>query len=234
MYNYRTLGTLVLSTAIIAAYATGFTNSVSNMVPPWKSDPFFSLSSAMHFGNKTVVIPLLLLGGGLLTFSFLHTNSARKSRWKNRANALLILVFALSLVSVMFKPNLYGCDCTMANLEPCCTGKRVPGECTYENLDPKFSKSPTLGDPVCCNQPICTEKHNTYMAHRHGVITVLIALSSLTFMLLNKSYRIAGVYVTLLLLLSLDKGGDKLKLLFDTGEFTTVALFLASVYISKK
>jgi hypothetical protein len=54
---------------LLSAYIVGFYfNPVSNMVPPWKQNPFFSISSAMHFGEKAITLPLFALA--VLGFTF--------------------------------------------------------------------------------------------------------------------------------------------------------------------
>lgn len=236
--NVLNLSTLSALAGLLSAYVVGFYfNPVSNMVVPWKKNPFFSISSAMHFGKKGITLPLFFASVVGFTFVFYNTLSPMKAT----LNTVLTAAIFTILGSLMFKKNTYGCDCTMANLKSCC--KNTTGVCTKENLRDEFKNldSESLQDPVCCNGPSCTAAINKAMAARHSHLSIAIAASAFLFMILNMKGNtplkiIFAVSIPMSIFTFWDTGGDKggagLKLFFDIVEFSTFPLTIAAIYFS--
>jgi hypothetical protein len=228
---------------LLLAYLTGFQNPVSNMVAPWKKNPFFSISSAMHFGKKGITLPLFFASVVGFTFVFYNTLSPTKAT----LNTVLTAAIFTILGSLMFKKNTYGCDCSMANLPSCCQDKNrdvtTTGKCNTKKLRDEFQNldSESLQDPVCCNGPRCTSEKNNAMAKRHSRLSMAIAALAFLFMILNIKGNtpikiIFAISIPMSIFTFWDTGGDKggagLKLFFDIVEFSTFPLTIAAIYFS--
>ena len=226
---------------LLSAYIVGFYNPVSNMVPPWKQNPFFSISSAMHFGEKAITLPLFALA--VLGFTFVFY----KRLPPNLATLNTVTVAAIFTIlgSLMFKKNIYGCDCSMAKLESCCNENVETGKCKIDNLKLKFQQYSLddLQDPVCCNGPNCTTEKNKSMAARHSHLSMAIAALAFIFMILNVKGNtpikiILAISIPISVFTFWDTGGDKggagLKMLFDIVEFSAFPLTIAAIYFAAR
>jgi len=153
------IGCFIILLAILSAYVSGFNNPISMMVPPWKKEsccnqedyrtipfnckcPYFSLSSALHFGNKWIVIPLMIIGASVVIITILKNNGVN---YKSVANSVVVLTAFVLMIILMFYRFVYGCDCTMTNLPPCCHGLSSPGPC------PAPTKIPVREPSFLCN-----------------------------------------------------------------------------------
>jgi hypothetical protein len=231
---------------LLSAYIVGFYfNPDSNMVVPWKTNPFFSISSAMHFGKKGITLPLFIASVVGFTFVFYKTLPPPLAT----LNTFLTAAIFTILGSLMYTENIYGCDCSMAKLDSCCTkdgtkdGKAIlkPGECTPNLLRPKFKEKTDLQDPLCCNGPSCTSDKDKAMGKRHSRLSMAIAALAFIFMILNIRGNtpikiIFAISIPISIFTFWDTGGDKggagLKLIFDIVEFLTFPLTIAAVYFS--
>ena len=246
------IAAISLMIGYIGMYITGYQNSSSNMSFNILDDPYFSVSSAMHFGNKYIGIPFILSSIILMTGSFfLYGYETREGIYRQALfNSILFIIPALVLIAIMFVHFVYGCDCDMAEIPSCCyktiengveTGDVTElGKCTYENVKTEFARD-ILGDPTCCNEPACTKDKNKAMALQHTEVSIIAFVASLLFLIINViNWSTKKIHKEILIILIIstlssifilwDTGGDKYRFVFGIVEgLQTPLLLLAAV-----
>jgi len=84
----------------------------------------------------------MIIGVSVVIITILKNNGVTK---KSVANSVVVLTAFVLMIILMFYRFVYGCDCTMTNLPPCCKGKPSPGAC------PAPTKIPLREPSFLCN-----------------------------------------------------------------------------------
>lgn len=248
------IGSTLFMIGYIGMYITGYYNSESNMSFNIFDKPYFSVSAAMHFGNKKIGIPFILFGTILVTSSmFLYGYETKQTIYRQALfNSIFILIPVMVLIAIMFVHFIYGCNCDMAEIPSCCyekieDGKQVGdvtdvGQCTYDKVKDEFATD-ILGDPVCCNEPSCTVVKNEDMALQHKNLTIISLVFAVLFLAINViNFKTKKVHKNILIILLIviastvfmawDTGGHKYRLLFGIVEGAQTPLLLTSAVLT--
>ena len=256
-YEIGIIGCLIILVGYILAYITSFSNSTSTIS---FKDPSFSISQAMHFGNKGVIITSFLIGTSLISGAYILKGYNRKNYGLEVVNTFIVLGVISVLISLTFMKNIYTCGCTEGAILPSCCYKELNdvgeeegeqieiGKCTYDKIKKEYNTS-ILGDPTCCNPPSCVTDSEYGMNKNHLRRAYLIAALQVLFVILNGFYWKKGLTphvrdkgILILALVSMlcglftywDRPGDKYKLLFGICENITIPIFLLMIIFSLK
>lgn len=236
--KYLAVGSGLLSLAL--AYYTGWKNKYSKLEIT-KEYSLASVSTAMHFCNKPLIISLMAVSYFSALFVFMRYP---------HGYILAISAFAIyiGLISLMFLID--NCDCSGTRYPTCCKPKdgvdmTSAGQCTVDDL----ATAPTekIGQPGgCCNPPWCTKEENDKMGKTHMTIAIGIMIMSVLFVWLlyylsQKSWspvrRKAAIalcvmiFANSLLTVVFDKAGSSFDIPFYFSEGAQLVLFLMSYFL---
>jgi len=254
-YNIGVIGIIILILGYILAYVTSLWNK-SSTISFNLQQPHFSISQAMHFGNKKLITSTFLIGSLIVCGSFLIKAYKSNQYILQIINICLFMGVFLLLISLSFMKNVYTCDCKEGAILPTCCYDSLDnngneqgnitktGDCTYDKVKTIF-KHTDLGDPICCNPPSCTPSKNLFMSKNHMIRAYIISILIILFVIINgisfKNHTLVANKTILLLALIgglgalfayWDRPGDKYKLVFGICESISIPLFLIIVIIS--
>jgi len=217
---------------ITLAYITGFHNK-KGALSFNRQHPFITVSGAMHYCSKIVVVPILILSG-LFSMIFYYNTQIKI----NGLLTCLMLGFTCSLM--WFIAN---CDCFATHYDSCCPAAIAAGTCTVEKINKQF-KDDILDQPVCCNGPSCTKEKNIYMNRRHMTIAIVITTLCIVIMMTNYIYicrhfsmkkrfsyiTIVGLFFTFLIGVGISSLYNK-QMMFGLLEALLIPTFYASIIV---